>query len=276
MRLHRGRHAGPLHRRPRRQARPRSPASSPTSTPSSWRRRSSRRRAILDAGERAAARRADRAARQRGRPAPAARRGRARGRLLPAGRRPHVGDRVHPGRAQHLQVARRLIPRTPMPCGTDRLFVQRCTHETIRLQPSSPVAMRWALDDVDLRARTAHRQGRQGRRSTSLAVNRDRAVFGDDAGEFDPHRTLPDGVPPYGLSFGSGMHACIGQDLAAGLVRADGRRSRTTSSGSCPRPCRPVRPRRAPRPRRPAGDGRVDDPPVLRRATPSCWAALRA
>jgi hypothetical protein len=29
---------------------------------------------------------------------------------------------------------------------------------------------------------------------------------------------LPDGVPPYGLSFGSGMHACIGQDLAAGLL----------------------------------------------------------
>ena len=29
---------------------------------------------------------------------------------------------------------------------------------------------------------------------------------------------LPDGVHPYGLSFGLGMHACIGQDLAAGLL----------------------------------------------------------
>jgi hypothetical protein len=48
-------------------------------------------------------------------------------------------------------------------------------------------------------------------------VNRDRSVFGDDAEEFDPRRTTPDGVPGYGLSFGSGMHACIGQDLAAGL-----------------------------------------------------------
>ena len=38
---------------------------------------------------------------------------------------------------------------------TDRLFVQRCTHETVRLQPSSPVAMRWALDDIELQSRHA-------------------------------------------------------------------------------------------------------------------------
>ena len=104
---------------------------------------------------------------------------------------------------------------------TDRLFVQRCTHETVRLQPSSPVAMRWALDDVELRS---------GRRIPAgakvvvdqLSVNRDPEVFGPTAEQFDPRRELPDGVPPYGLSFGSGMHACIGQDLAAGLVHAEG------------------------------------------------------
>ncbi|MGA1075719.1 MAG: cytochrome P450 [Ilumatobacteraceae bacterium] len=100
---------------------------------------------------------------------------------------------------------------------TDPLFVQRCTHETIRLQPSSPVAMRWALDDIETKS------GRRIPRGAKvvidlLSVNRDPSVFGDDAESFDPHRTLPDGVPPYGLSFGSGMHACIGQDLAAGLL----------------------------------------------------------
>lgn len=104
---------------------------------------------------------------------------------------------------------------------TDRSFVQRCTHETIRLQPSSPVAMRWALDDVELRSGT--RIPRGGKVVIDLlSVNRDRAVFGDDADSFDPHRRLPDGVPPYGLSFGSGMHACIGQDLAAGYVLTPG------------------------------------------------------
>ena len=51
-----------------------------------------------------------------------------------------------------------------------------------------------------------------------MAVNRDVSVFGDDAAQFDPHRTLPGGVFPYGLSFGSGMHACIGQDLAGGVL----------------------------------------------------------
>ena len=40
----------------------------------------------------------------------------------------------------------------------------------------------------------------------------------DNAEDFDPRRVTPEGVAQYGLSFGSGMHACIGQDLAAGLV----------------------------------------------------------
>jgi cytochrome P450 len=102
----------------------------------------------------------------------------------------------------------------------DRLFVQRCTHETVRLQPSSPVAMRWALADIDLKTGTHIPEGAKVVIDL-LSVNRDRAVFGDDAEEFDPHRTTPVGVPPYGLSFGSGMHACIGQDLAAGLLFRD-------------------------------------------------------
>ncbi|MEZ5268431.1 MAG: hypothetical protein R2789_07670 [Microthrixaceae bacterium] len=44
---------------------------------------------------------------------------------------------------------------------TDPLSVQRCMHETIRLEPSSPVAMRWALDDMELRS---GRQIARGRR----------------------------------------------------------------------------------------------------------------
>ena len=99
----------------------------------------------------------------------------------------------------------------------DPLFVQRCIHETIRLNPSSPVGMRWALADVALRSGLSVPAG--GKLVIDLmAVNRDPAVFGDTAGEFDPRRTLPDGIAPYGLSFGSGMHACIGQDMAGGLV----------------------------------------------------------
>jgi cytochrome P450 len=95
-------------------------------------------------------------------------------------------------------------------------FLQRCVQETIRLQPSSPVAMRWALDDAELK--TGERIERGDKVVIDLmAANRDRAVFGDDADRFDPHRDLPEGVGRAGLSFGSGMHACIGKELAAGV-----------------------------------------------------------
>ena len=100
---------------------------------------------------------------------------------------------------------------------SDRMFVQRCVHETVRLEPSSPVGMRWALEDITLS------DGRSVPKGSKviidlMAVNRDISVFGPDAAEFNPYRALPDGVFPYGLSFGNGMHACIGQDLAGGVL----------------------------------------------------------
>ena len=55
-----------------------------------------------------------------------------------------------------------------------------------------------------------------------LSVNRDISVFGDDPADFNPDRTLPEGIAPWGMSFGQGMHACIGQDLAAGVTFMDG------------------------------------------------------
>lgn len=98
----------------------------------------------------------------------------------------------------------------------DPVFLQRCVHETIRLQPSSPVAQRWALDDIELSTGTEIHTG--DKVTTDLVTaNRDPSVFGSDADAFDPHRDLPRGVAPWGLSFGSGMHACIGQTLAAGV-----------------------------------------------------------
>lgn len=101
---------------------------------------------------------------------------------------------------------------------TDRAFVQSAVYETIRLSPSSPTGMRWALTDVTLKS------GRSIERGTRVVIdlstiNRDPAIFGDNAASFDPHRrTQVDGVAPWGLSFGQGMHACIGQELAAGLL----------------------------------------------------------
>ena len=103
----------------------------------------------------------------------------------------------------------------------DRMFVQRCTHETIRLQPSSPTGMRWALSDITLSTGTHFAQGDRVILDL-LTVNRDTELFGADAEEFNPDRVLPADISPWGLSFGQGMHACIGQDLAAGLRFVDG------------------------------------------------------
>lgn len=99
----------------------------------------------------------------------------------------------------------------------DRLFLQRCVHETIRLQPSSPIAMRWAIEEVTLPTGQVVPEGACVVMDL-LAVNRDPDVWGADAEDFDPTRALPEGRMPWGLSFGSGMHACIGQDLAGGLA----------------------------------------------------------
>lgn len=100
---------------------------------------------------------------------------------------------------------------------SDPRFVQRCMHETVRLQPSSPIAARWATEDITL---STGRTIAQGDRVVIdlLEVNRDPEVFGESAQDFDPNRGVPEGIAPYGLSFGLGMHACIGQDLAAGVA----------------------------------------------------------
>jgi cytochrome P450 len=103
---------------------------------------------------------------------------------------------------------------------SDTEFVQRCVHETVRLSPSSPVAMRRALADVELRDGRVIAVGDEVVIDL-VAVNTDTAVFGPDAAMFDPDRVLPDGVALHGLSFGHGAHACIGQELAAG-VRSEG------------------------------------------------------
>lgn len=98
---------------------------------------------------------------------------------------------------------------------TDLDFVQRCTNETIRLEPSSPTAKRRAESAVELSDGTELGIGDEVVIDL-LAVNRDPAVWGPDASAFDPGRTPPDRVPAWGLSLGSGMHHCIGAELAAG------------------------------------------------------------
>ena len=99
----------------------------------------------------------------------------------------------------------------------DRYFLQRCVHESLRLHPASPVAMRRALAPVSLRGGPALAEGDVIELDLT-AANRDPEVWGDDADRYDPTREVPEGVPPWGLSFGGGTHACIGMELDGGLA----------------------------------------------------------
>jgi len=100
---------------------------------------------------------------------------------------------------------------------TDPLFVQRCVHESMRLHPSSPIAQRKPLCPMHLPS------GDDVSTEDTVVVdlynaNRQVATFGPDAAEFNPHRVLPGNQPPYGLTFGVGVHTCLGRNLAAGDV----------------------------------------------------------
>ncbi len=99
----------------------------------------------------------------------------------------------------------------------DRLFLQRCVHESLRLHPASPVAWRRPACPVSMRSGEA--LSNTDRVVIDLAAaNRDPAIFGTDADEFNPSRTIPRGYFPFGLTFSSGVHTCLGRDLDGGVI----------------------------------------------------------
>lgn len=93
---------------------------------------------------------------------------------------------------------------------------QRFVHESLRLHPASPVARRIAMSDVTLRSGRTIAAGSEVTIEIGSA-NRDESAFGACPDAFDPDRVLTEGVAPWGLTFGHGMHACLGQELAGGL-----------------------------------------------------------
>lgn len=99
----------------------------------------------------------------------------------------------------------------------DTLFLQRCVHESLRLHPASPVAWRTATCPFSLPTGTEVSEG------DSVVVNlqqanKDATIFGDDADTYNPHRRVAARKPPYGLTFGVGVHTCFGRELAGGAL----------------------------------------------------------
>lgn len=103
----------------------------------------------------------------------------------------------------------------------DRLFVQRAVHESLRLHPASPEA--WRVLDAPVAVPGAGLLPEGTALVLDLhAANRDPALFGPDADCFDPDRAVPEGVLAAGLSFGVGLHSCLGRELDGGVLARPG------------------------------------------------------
>ena len=103
----------------------------------------------------------------------------------------------------------------------DDALIQRFVHESFRLHPSSPVSKRVALSEVEFLSGDKAAEGDTVVINLQQA-NRDTAIFGSDAAEFNPYRETPKGVLETGITFGIGMHSCLGKNLAAGTLPKDG------------------------------------------------------
>ena len=99
--------------------------------------------------------------------------------------------------------------------------LQRFVLESMRLHPSSPEAWRRAEAEITLADGRVVPEGDKVVVDLQTA-NRDTSVFGEDAAEFNPLRCVQGRISPAGMSFGGGMHVCLGMNLVAGTVLRDG------------------------------------------------------
>jgi cytochrome P450 len=97
----------------------------------------------------------------------------------------------------------------------DRLYAQRVVHETLRLRPTTPKMKRRAEADTTVGGVAIPKDATVVLDAAS--ANRDPRLFGIDPDRFDPDRTIGDGVPRWGLSFGSGPHQCPGRSVGGGF-----------------------------------------------------------
>lgn len=99
---------------------------------------------------------------------------------------------------------------------TDPAFLRKAAMESLRLHQPVPALLRVATRDVTLAS------GRKIAKDERVALffvpaNRETGVFGPDAAEFNPYRVAPPRLSPWGLTFGGGVHMCIGRPLVTGM-----------------------------------------------------------
>lgn len=99
---------------------------------------------------------------------------------------------------------------------TDDEFLRGVCNETLRLHPNITALVRRATRPMVLRTGRAIGSGEVVALNI-VQANRDPAVFGADAEQFDPRRTVEQRVRPYGFAFGAGRHVCIGRPMVTSV-----------------------------------------------------------
>ncbi len=100
---------------------------------------------------------------------------------------------------------------------TQEAFLHRAAAESFRLHQTSPARFRAAAKDVTLST------GRLVAKGEMVALHAPPAnvqseVFGPDARKFNPWREIPKGMQPWGMTFGIGVHSCLGRNLVTGMM----------------------------------------------------------
>jgi cytochrome P450 len=99
---------------------------------------------------------------------------------------------------------------------SDSSFLSNALQETLRLKaPFFSFLTREAAEDGEVAGQPV-RQGQEIRIQLAQAHRRAVDIFGEDAEEYNPHRSVPEGVNRYGLAFGSGPHQCYGLRVVLG------------------------------------------------------------
>jgi cytochrome P450 len=130
---------------------------------------------------------------------------------------------------------------------TDPELLLGIVNETLRLHPVGEAFFRRALEDVTLRSGREVQKGQLVALRSGIA-SRDASIYGPDADQFNPRRAVPAGnVYPYGLSFGTGVHMCLGLPIILGMEGPDGSHVHLLQvlldAGIRPDPDHPARPR---------------------------------
>jgi cytochrome P450 len=122
---------------------------------------------------------------------------------------PHIFHELH----KLIQKRPELTPRL-----SDLNFIRLAAAEALRLHPAIPTLFREAIARVEI-ARQLFEPGTVAGiyvKEANLSEN----VFGRDAAEFNPLRTVRAKTRRSGLSFGGGTHLCLGRELATGTPEA--------------------------------------------------------